>query len=188
MKTCQLCICLAVVALLPQPGAAAQGAPPLAGCYERIYDATHLSAHNGQIVIKVRLAVAAPSDPDMGKDIVAEAPLTFWVKKIKQPFTTSGVCHAAGSSLVCKGSLAATEIDDCPNQRDGVRDCRINWPDAAGSFHILPRPDGVLVTIPGRLEIPGPDETDGVPFLYLSVVNAENHEFRLKSVAAKRCR
>lgn len=169
------------------PGSLAIAGPPLAGCYERDYDAAHLKAHKGQIILRVRLAVTALTDPDMVKPLVAEAPLTFWVNKVKKPFATAGVCRVSGNGLACEGSLAATEAEDCPDKSDGVRDCRISWPDAAGSFRILPRPDGVLVTIPNRLEIPGPDETDGFPFLYLSAGNAENNAFRLMAVAAARC-
>jgi hypothetical protein len=170
------------------PGSAVFAAPPLAGCYERLYDTAHLTAHKGQIVERVRLAVTALSDPDMVKPLIAEAPLTFWVRKVKKPFSTSGVCRTKGEGLVCEGSLSVTETDECPDIKDGVRDCRITWPEAAGFFRIELRPDGVVVTIPSRLEVPGPDETDGVPFLYLSKGNVENHEFRLKAVAAARCK
>ena len=178
---------LALAIALAQ-GSAALAAPPLAGCYERVYDAAYLKAHKGQIALRVRLAVTAPADPAITKPLIAEAPLTFWVSKVKQPFATSGVCRKSGSGLTCEGALSATEADACPDMADGVRDCRIIWPKAAGSFRIEPRPDGVLVTIPGRLEIPGPDATDGLPFLYLSAGNKENHEFRLKLAPASRCR
>jgi hypothetical protein len=176
----------ALLALLATQANAGQ--LPLAGCYERVYDAAYLKAHQGQIVRRVRLAVGALSDPAMVKPLVAEAPLTFWIAGMKPSFSTSGLCRKSGQGYSCAGSLSATEADACPNKADGVRDCRIEWPDAAGSFRIEPRPDGVLVSIPGRLEVPGPDANDGLPFLYLSASNAENHAFRLTSVPASRCK
>jgi hypothetical protein len=175
-----------VMALTPLSTALA--GPLLAGCYERTYDARYLKAHKGQIVLRVRLAVTAPTDPAMTKPLIAEAPLTIWVSTVKHAFATSGVCRASGDGLLCNGAVAATETETCPNKADGVRNCRIDWPQSAGSFQVDPRPDGVLVSIPERLEIPGPNATDGLPFLYLSAGNVENHEFRLKSVPASRCK
>jgi hypothetical protein len=185
MKMHQMCLSLILVCglLLSTQGFAAT---PMAGCYERIYNAADLRAHKGQIVLRVKLEVSAPGDTAIKEPSVAEALLTFWVGK--GIFSTLGICRKSGTGILCNGADAATETDGCPNLADGVRDCRVGWQNAPGKYFIEPRPDGVLVTIPERLEVPGPNETDGVPFLYLSHGNKENHEFRLKAIAASRCK
>lgn len=160
--------------------------PPLAGCYERIYDAAHLAQHKGQLVTRVTLTVAAPSaeeTSDNGDRIVADGVLKMWTRGRSKSFDSLGACRAAGKGLMCLGSLSAAEADTCNSKRDGVRDCRID-PTDAGSFTVEGRPDGVLVSIPTRLElVPAPCEVSS--YLSLSAGNAENRAFLLKTIACK---
>ena len=171
----------------------ARGAPAasLAGCYERVYDAAHLARHKGQLVVRARLVVGTgiwPNDPGDPNPIIADAALEVWVRGSKLSFHSDGVCWAQGQGLVCNGSLSAAEVDACKTKADGVRDCRIDWPGAAGSFRLVPKPEGVLLTIPERLEVPETGPDGGPPFLYLSRGNAENHAFMLKSALASVCK
>jgi hypothetical protein len=178
------------LALLAATSAHGASAPPLAGCYERVYDKAHLAAHKGQLVVRARLVVGAgdlPSEPGKAKPMIAAATLTMWVRGAKQSFYSSGACWAESKGLLCNGSLSAAEMDECKTKADGVHDCRIYWPEAAGRFRISPRPSGVLVSIPDRLELPEVNSDSG-PFLYLSHSNAEHHDFLLKSAPASACK
>jgi hypothetical protein len=164
--------------------------PPLAGCYERVYDKTHLAVHKGQLVVRARLAINAEdfeNDPGKARPMIAATKLTMWVRGSKHTFQSDGACWAEGKGLLCNGSLSATETDACKTKADGVHDCRIDWPEAAGTFRISPRPSGVVVNIPGRLEMPSGNADDG-PYLYLSHSNTENHDFLLKSAPASACK
>lgn len=171
------------VVLLPNLANAAD-VPPLAGCYERMYDSAHLAQHKGQLVTRVSLSIAAakiPMGTDSGRAIIADGMLKMWVRGQRQSFDFIGACRRDGEGLACGGSLSAAEADTCKSKRDGVRDCRVD-PTDAGAFKVDDKPDGVLVTIPARLElVPAP--YDGGPFLTLSRDNAENHAFLLKLVA-----
>jgi hypothetical protein len=176
--------------LLAAPAAHGAEPPPLAGCYERVYDNAHLAAHKGQMVVHARLVIDAgdfPSDSGEVRPMIAAANLTMWVRGAKQSFYSSGACWAEGKGLLCNGSLSAAEMDGCKTKADGVHDCRIYWPEAAGRFRISPRPSGVVVNIPGKLELSETDSDSG-PFLYLSHSNTENHDFLLKSAPASACK
>jgi hypothetical protein len=159
-------------------------APPLAGCYERIYDSEHLAQHKGQLVTRVSLSISAAKTPmrtDAGRAIIADGILKMWVHGQRQSFDSIGSCWRDGEGLACDGSLSAAEADTCKSKHDGVRNCRID-PADAGAFKVDGKPDGVTVTIPARLElVPAP--YDGGPFLTLSGGNAESHAFLLKRVA-----
>lgn len=153
---------------------------PLAGCYERAYDATHLRAHQGQLVARATLLIAADNAPTQNTPgtVVATAVLKLWLSGTPRSFDTIGACRAHERGLLCDGSLSAAEADTCKSKRDGVRQCRID-PGNAGSFKVENRPDGVLVSIHQRLElVPAP--YDAGPFLSLSQGNPENHAFLLK--------
>ena len=165
--------------------AGAVEAPPLAGCYARVYDAAHLSRHKDQFVTRISLSVAAASramadtQGTGGSPIVAQGKLRMWVRGHRQSFDSHGACAATDSGLMCGGSLSAAEADTCKSRRDGVRDCRVD-PADSGSFKIEARPDGILVSIAERLElVPAP--YDGGPFLSISPANSENRAFLLKS-------
>jgi len=154
--------------------------PPLVGCYERVYDAAHLSRHKAQLVERASLHVTAPQaySPADAAPIIADGTLKIWVRKSRESFDSAGACRAEGSVLTCAGSLSAAEADACRSKRDGVHECRIDAGEA-GSFKVKPRPGGVLVSVIQRLElVPAP--YDAGPFLYLSPSNAENHAFLLR--------
>lgn len=180
------------IGLLGVAAPAVHGAaqPPFAGCYERVYDKAHLAAHKGQLVVRTRLAIDAgdfPKTPGEAHSMIAAATLSVWVRGDKQTFHSLGACWAESGGLLCNGSLSAAETDTCKTTKDGVRDCRIDWPEAAGRFSIAPRAAGVVVNIPGRLELPEAKEGEG-PFLYLSHSNRENHDFLLTPAPASACK
>jgi hypothetical protein len=186
----QSAVCAIGLLLLATPAAQGSSLPPLAGCYERVYDKAHLAAHKGQIVVRARLAVEAgefENKPGEAHPMIASATFILWVRGAEHNFQSFGACWAEGDGLMCNGSLSAAETDVCKTKADGVHDCRIYWPDAAGSFRIAPRPGAVVVSIPGRLELPVPDSDDG-PYLYLSHGNKENNAFKLNKVAASVCK
>jgi hypothetical protein len=172
--------CFIAAAVLPA-GAATE--PPLAGCYERVYDAAHLAAHKRQLVVRVTLSVK-PAAPEtrIDKTHIADGNLKIWVRGKKQSFDSDGACWAEGDGLLCNGSLSAAEAETCKSKRDGVHECRMGGDDA-GSFHIAGKPQGVLLTIRERLELVPAPYDDG-PFLYLSPSNAENHAFLLNKTEA----
>ncbi len=169
---------------------AAAEAPPLAGCYERVYDAAHLAAHKGQFVRRVVLKIgpSAFGKPEPGdkQPIIADAAMQIWVKGRDNSFETVGACWADGETLVCNASLSAAEVDICKAKKDGVRDCRIN-PAESGSFQIAKQPEGLMTRLRERLEM-SESGSDAGPWLYLSPGNAENHGFLLKPAAGGVCK
>jgi hypothetical protein len=171
------------LALLVEPQAQAE--TPLAGCYARVYDKAHLAGHTGQFVLRARLRVwesgLAADAPEIAGD------LEMWARGRTVGFTSRGLCSPQGGALTCNGSVSAAEADPCTDDKDGARDCRKGWQDA-GTFRIAPHKDGVLVTIPRRLELheTGPDA--GPPFLYLSAGNKENNAFLLKAAPDSACK
>ena len=163
----------------------AAGQPVLASCYERVYDAAHLSKHKKQLVVRATLSIkAAPSEAqaDKANPNTATGDLKLWVRGRKQSFDSFGACEPKDGILLCNGSLSAAETGKCKTKADGVRNCRIDSAQSGG-FQIEAKPDGVLVTIHPRLElVPAP--FDGGTFLSLSETNPENHAFSLKATAA----
>lgn len=171
---------MAAVASLVLAGSAASAAePPLAGCYERVYDAAHLSVHKGQLVVRATLSVAETKGFDA--PIIADAVLNLWVRGKAKSFDSTGACSAKGNSLTCAGSLSAAEDSTCKSKRDGLRQCRIDSSDPGG-FKVEGKPEGVLVSIPKRLELLQAPH-DGGPYLNFSASNAENRAFLLKKIA-----
>ncbi|WP_424362722.1 hypothetical protein [Methylocystis parvus] len=159
---------------------------PLAGCYERIYDAAWLKAHSGQIISRVTLSVqktSVPQTPGEKQHIVADAFLAMWSGK--NSFGSIGACYWEKVGLICNAALSAQETDACKSKADGVRTCRIAFDDA-GSFELAQKPEGLLLTVHERLELPGPE--DRAEYLYLSPSNAENHAFLLQPVPEARCK
>ncbi len=164
---------------------AAQAEPlPAVGCYARAYDKAHLSTHKNQIVDKAQLSIETRKDTPPYPFL---ATLQFSAKgRGKATFSTFGACKEDGAGLLCNASLSAEETDLCKTKNDGVRRCRIGY-DKSGSFRIATQPEGVLVTVVERLEMPGPDTGGRSSYLYLSPDNAENHAFLLKAALAKAC-
>jgi hypothetical protein len=171
---------------LVSPDGRAEEIVPLAGCYERVYDPAWLMAHRGQIIRKVTLSVvksSVPQTPGEKQRILADAMLAMWSGK--SAFSTIGACYWERVGLVCNAAISAQEKELCKSQEDGVRACRMSFTDS-GSFELAQKPEGLLVTIRERLELPGP-EARGT-FLYLSPRNHENHAFLLKPAPEASCK
>ena len=161
---------------------------PAPGCYERVYDAAHLAAHPGQLVVRATVLVKpldATEAAAVGPSYAADARLRMWVKA--QTFDSFGACRPTDGGLSCEGSLSTAEADSCKSSHDGVhRDCRISAA-TTGAFGVVARSDGLTVTILRRLELVH-EPFDGGPFLYLSPGNAENHAFALKPAPESSCK
>jgi hypothetical protein len=190
MRVATSTIAAVLAAVLAASGVVAAEAPPLAGCYERVYDAAHLSQHKGQLVVRATLLIAAESfGEQVGKanPIIASGVLKIWTRGRPQSFDSIGACRREANGLLCDGSLSAAETPTCKSKRDGVHDeCRIDA-GFAGSFKVEDRPEGVLLSIHERLElVPAP--YDGGPFLYFSPSNAENHAFLLTKQTPEACK
>ena len=178
-------ICSAAICPFVFATVAAQAEPlPSLGCYARAYDKAHLSAHTNQIVGKAWLSIETRKDTPPYPFL---ATLQFSTKgRGKATFSTFGACKEDRGALLCNASLSAEETDRCKAKNDGVRHCRIGY-DKSGVFRIAAQPEGVLVTVVERLEIPGPDAGGRARYLYLSPDNAENHAFLLQPAEAKAC-
>jgi hypothetical protein len=175
-------LAIAAGALVAAPAACAAEVP-LARCYERVYDAPHLVAHKGQLVVRATISIeATKAFPQTGPDhIVADGVLKMWLRGKDKSFDSIGACSADGNTLLCKGSLSAAEAATCRSKQDGLRQCRIDGGDA-GSFKVEAKPDGALVSIPNRLELLQ-DPYDVGPYLNFSSSNSENRSFLLKKTA-----
>jgi hypothetical protein len=164
---------------------------PVPGCYERVYDAAHLAAHPGQLVVRATVLVKQPDAAEaaaLGTSYAARADLRIWLKGQKSSFDSLGACRSANGGLSCGGSVSAAEADDCKTDRDGVhRNCRIIRAANTGAFGVVAQPDGLVVTILRQLELVQAPY-DGGPFLYLSPGNAENHAFALKPAPEAACK
>jgi hypothetical protein len=174
-----LCRIALATSLLVTAGVAGAAEPPLAGCYERVYDAAHLAAHTGQLVVRATIVIAETKA--YNAPIIADASLRLWVRGKDKSFDSTGVCSAKGNSLTCAGSLSAAEESTCKSKADGLRQCRIDGGDAGG-FKVEGKPEGVLVSIPKRLELLQ-DPYDVGPYLNFSSSNVENRAFLLKKTA-----
>lgn len=170
----------------PAPPAGAEEIVPLAGCYERVYDAGWLKAHRGQIVRRATLLVTktnVPETPGEQQPVLADALLVMWADETA--FSTIGACYWDKTGLACNASLSAVKAPLCKSGEDGPRACRLSQTDP-GAFEIAQKSAGLMLTVRERLELPGP--TDGRTFLYLSPDNAENRSFLLQPAADAACR
>jgi hypothetical protein len=170
--------CVAVLAVLAAAGQANAEEAPLLGCYERGYDAAHLTAHEGQIIVRATLEVM-PRKPEMASSgAVAIGDLRLWTRGRSESFQSYGTCYADGGALTCTGSSSAYEADACAARGDGVTvGCRRpGYED--GKFRVEERQESVLVSIEKPIELSGLI-TDS-DFLYLSPGNAENAQFLLR--------
>jgi hypothetical protein len=179
--TVSAAICAFVLATV-----AAQAEPlPSLGCFARAYDTAHLSAHKKQIVDKAWLSIETRKDTPPYPFL---ATLQFSTKgRGKATFSTFGACKEDRGGLLCNASLSAEETDRCKAKNDGVHRCRIGYSES-GAFRIAAQPEGVLVSVVERLEMPGPDAGGRSSYLYLSPDNAENHAFLLQPAAAQACK
>jgi hypothetical protein len=188
LKRAHPAVVAAAVCLLCANAASAEVPQP--GCYERVYDAAHLSAHPGQLATRSTI-LAKPTDAAtkaaLGPAFEFDAVLRFWVRGQKQSFDCHGTCKTANGGLACEGSLSAAEDDECKTDRDGVQHCRIISAVNDGAFGVTAQSDGLMVKIRKRLELVTAPY-DGGPFLYLSPGNAENHAFLLKPAPDQACK
>jgi hypothetical protein len=159
---------------------------PLAGCYERVYDAAWLKAHPGQFVARLTLLVtktSVPETPGEKDPILADGLLVIWAKDMA--FSTIGACYWDKVGLACNASLSEVKAPLCKSGADGPRACRL--PDGnPGVFEIAQKNTGLMLTVRERLELPGP--ADSQSFLYLGPDDAENRAFLLQSAPAAACR
>jgi hypothetical protein len=163
---------------------------PAPGCYQRVYDAAHLAAHPGQLVVRATLLVKPPGASGAavpGAADASSANFRIWLKGQQASFDSLGTCRVADGGLSCKGSVSAAEADECKSDGDGVhRNCRIVRAANTGAFGVGAHSDGIVVTMLRQLELVQAPY-DGGPFLYLSPGNAENHAFALKPAPEAAC-
>lgn len=159
---------------------------PLAGCYERVYDAVWLKAHRGQIVRRATLLVTkttVPETPGEARPILADGLLVM--RAGETPFSTIGACYWDKLGLTCNASLSAVKAPLCKTKEDGLRSCRLSENDPGG-FEIAQKSAGLMLTVRERLELQGP--ADRGSFLYLSPDNVENRAFLLQPAPEAACR
>lgn len=159
---------------------------PLAGCYERVFDAAWMRAHHGQSVQRITLLVtqpAAPETPGETRPILADALLVMWVKD--EGFSTIGACAWEKTGLACAASLSERRASTCKSGADGLRDCRMPAGDA-GAFDLSQKSAGLTFTVKERLELAGP--LDGQKFLYINADNPDHRTFVLQPAPAAACR
>ncbi len=168
------------------PMARAEEIVPLAGCYQRAYDPAWLKAHPGQLVRRVTLFVtktSVPRAPEDKEPILADATLAFQVAGTS--FSTLGACYWDKIGLVCNAAFSAEETRLCKTKQSGVRDCRISTANS-GSFTLAQKPEGLMLTVRERLELPGP--LDQSTFLYLGPDTAEDRAFLLQPAPDAVCK
>lgn len=159
---------------------------PLAGCYERVFDAAWLKAHPGQRVSRLTLLVAkpvAPETPGENQRILADALLVMWVKE--EGFSTIGACAWEKTGLACAASLSERRAPTCRSGADGLRDCRMPAGET-GAFELSQKASGLSFTVKERLELAGP--LDGHTFLYINADNPDHRSFTLQPAPASACR
>jgi hypothetical protein len=171
--------------LLPTP-AFPEEIIPLAGCYERIFDAAWMKAHRNQSVARVTLLVtkpAAPETPGEPRPILADALLAMWVKDTA--YTTIGACAWEKTGLSCAASLSERRAPTCRSGEDGLRDCRLPAGDT-GAFELAQKGAGLTLTVRERLELAGP--LDSQSFFYINADNAFQAALTLQPAPAAACR
>ncbi len=152
-----------LAAALPAGGASAagfydryvlgpDGIPP---CYARVYDRDHLAGHPRQ---KVTHFFVTYGEDDTGRPPKSfDMAFGFLLKGSRDVFTGLARCMVKGDGAACLV------------EGDG------------GAFTLTPRPDGLLVSVNGRLEIEGVDSFS--PDLHES----DDRDFRLYASTAELC-
>jgi hypothetical protein len=171
--------------LLPTP-AFPEEIIPLAGCYERVFDAAWMKAHPSQSVSRVALLVAkptAPETPGESRPILADAMLVMWVKDAA--YTTIGACAWEKTGLSCAASLSERRAPTCRSGADGLRDCRLPAGDP-GVFELAQKGSDLTLTVRERLELAGP--LDSQSFFYINADNAAEAALTLQPAPAAACR
>lgn len=173
---------ISALAAITGASAASAGSPRM-GCYERVYDSRHLQAHRGQYVVEATLNISPARAEQRGSKwgIAVNADLTLRVRGQNVAFETYGSCSRRNGALECGGSVSAAEEDQCRSSKSGVHNCRVDLGDA-GDFRIETRPEGVVVSIPKRLELVALGSDTG-PYLNLVSNDGENSDFLLRPSA-----
>ncbi len=159
---------------------------PLAGCYERVFDAAWMKNHRGQSVQRITLLVTkptAPETPGEAQPILADALLVMWVKD--EGFSTIGACAWEKTGLACAASLSERRAPTCKSGADGLRDCRMPAGEA-GAFELVQKSSGLTFSVQQRLELAGP--LDGQKFLYINADNPDHRSFVLQPAPPSACR
>lgn len=171
--------------LLPTP-AFPEEIIPLAGCYERVFDAAWMKAHRTQSFSRVTLLVAkptAPETPGEPRPILADALLAMWVTDVA--YTTIGACAWEKTGLSCVASLSERRAPTCRSGEDGLRDCRLPSGET-GAFDLAQRGAGLILTVRERLELAGP--LDSQSFFYINADNAAQAALSLQPASPAACR
>lgn len=95
--------------------------PNRAACFERIYDAAHLTAHPRQEVTRIQLSQEASTDAKPGEEEQLFLSVEINVRGKPGPYVLGGFCKAQGKGLLCEPE----------------------W--EAGSFKVEAAPDGTLL-------------------------------------------
>ena len=128
------------------------GVPP---CHARTYGDAHLAAHPDQIVTRFHLTRSDYDDGGSARSFAVT--FGFALKDRQGAFTGHASCRDRGDGATCLV------------EGDG------------GAFVLAPRPDGILVSVEGRLEVEG---TDGFsPDLH----DSDDREFRLYVAGPEAC-
>lgn len=148
------------LACLQLLSSAAASAEPLNGCFSRTYDAAHLAAHPGQTVSAMKLKLK-PRQMDDGYNFGAE--LRFGFREDKRAFFAVGICKDTAGTLTCSLDQDAGQLTVQP---------------AEGGVSLSPISDV-------RADSESGDESE---YVTVKAANAEDRDFRLRSVAASECR
>jgi hypothetical protein len=116
-------------------------------CYARTYDPKHLAAHPKQKVVHFFLTQSEWEDMDPPKAFNVH--FGFRLKNSDDTFSSEAGCAAKGDGAICSA------------EGDG------------GQFSLSPRPDGLLVTVVGRLEL------EGMESFSPDLAQSDDREFRL---------
>ena len=96
-------IAITTVLLIQAPGTVAAAGLSLRGetCFERIYDAGHLSSHPTQKVRRIRVLVRPAEDRSVS------ASLDIWVRNNPERYAAYATCRSDRDSMLCR-----SEFDD----------------------------------------------------------------------------
>lgn len=127
----------------------------VAPCYARTYDAKHLAAHPRQKVI--HFFVTHSDAEGMTPPKTFDLSFGFRLKDSTDSFSSEAGCAAEGDGAICSA------------EGDG------------GHFRLTPRPDGLLVTVEGRLALEGAESFSP------DLMESDDREFRLYLSPASEC-
>jgi hypothetical protein len=127
----------------------------VAPCYARSYDQKHLADHPKQKV--VHFFVTHSEAEHMAPPKTFDLSFGFRIKNSTDSFSSEAGCAVKGDGATCSA------------EGDG------------GQFSLTPRPDGLLVTVVGRLEL------EGMESFSPDLMKSDDREFRLYVSPAGEC-